>query len=629
MNHALERSERYGQPTSWIRCASPAFSRRILRHLCQGMAAGTVPRPQAASPPAWAWPGACLFHRKLPGSSGWMPPVRARSLQAAAPSMPAIEKKSAMVCDSFCILAFNHIQIDPNGDCRLCCRATDVVRDPATGISLNIKNISLDHIFHSSYYVKVREQMLSGQPVEACARCYADESLLGGSYRSFSNSKWQHDPAARASLQPSLEYIQVNPGNTCNLQCKSCNADYSSSIAANPVHAQWSPGMARASQAIPVIPASNLLSLSTQELIDLGSYLSAVYGFQQRAYTLYFPEPPGKRVDQIRARMTSGELITVDRGLLMQGSRQRLGHHLVQVLAVDVWAANVFGAQSFEVDYLDVAHSKLASAQAGSPVRAQSLLWRFSTDADWHAQDAVIFGDILRNASTLKELYFTGGEPMMSPLFPKVLRYLRETGFADSIKIQLNSNISLLTAEIVDLLLGFKDVQFSVSLDGTGEVYEYIRYPSKYANIQKRLELLRGVSMTITLVPILSCFNAANLPELAALADSYGFDLSIYPAQGPAFVDCSCMAPAAADRAIRRVEQWCDANPASQLQQQMQSALVHLREARGRHTPEMTRLMLSFCEDVDRQSGRQLADYIPDLDQDCRRYLQQSAVLAR
>jgi hypothetical protein len=61
----------------------------------------------------------------------------------------------------------------------------------------------------------------------------------------------------------------------------------------------------------------------------------------------------------------------------------------------------------------------------------------------------------------------------------------------------------------------------------------------------------------------------------------------------------------------------------------MQSALVHLREARGRHTPEMTRLMLSFCKDVDGQSGRRLADYIPDLYQACRSYLDQGVVLAR
>lgn len=386
--------------------------------------------------------------------------------------------------------------------------------------------------------------------------------------------------------------------------------------------------MANGHKAIPIIPASNCLTISTQELIDLGSYLAAVYNLFIREYTLYIPEPPGKRVHQIRALTLSGELKTVDPAFLLQAPRQRLGQHLVQVLALDVWEANVFGAQSFEVDYQDVTHSDMASSPAGSQTRSQSLLWRFSTDADWHAQDAVIFGDILTNAHTLRELYFTGGEPMMSPLFPKVLRYLRETGFADSIKIQLNSNISLLTAEIVKLLAGFKDVQFSVSLDGTDEVYEYIRYPSKYANIQKRLELLRGASMTITLVPILSCFNAANLPDIAALADSFGFGLSIYPAQGPAFVDCACMAPAAADQAIRLVEQWCHGNSASPLLQQMSTALVHLQEARSRHTPEMTRLMLSFCQDVDGQSGRRLADYIPDLYGASTRYLEHCAVLA-
>lgn len=129
--------------------------------------------------------------------------------------------------------------------------------------------------------------------------------------------------------------------------------------------------------------------------------------------------------------------------------------------------------------------------------------------------------------------------------------------------------------------------------------------------------------MSITLVPILSCFNASNLPEIASLADSFGFDLSIDPAQGPAFVDCSCMAPSAADRAIRVAEQWCVSNPRSTLLQQMQSALVHLREARSRHTPDMTKLMLSFCKDVDGQSGRRLADYSPERYQSCTRYLEE------
>jgi hypothetical protein len=42
----------------------------------------------------------------------------------------------------------------------------------------------------------------------------------------------------------------------------------------------------------------------------------------------------------------------------------------------------------------------------------------------------------------------------------------------------------------------------------------------------------------------------------------------------------------------------------------------------------MTKLMLSFCKDVDGQSGRKLADYIPDLHQACTRYLEQVSLVA-
>jgi MoaA/NifB/PqqE/SkfB family radical SAM enzyme len=527
----------------------------------------------------------------------------------------------AMSGDTFCILAFNHIQIDPNGDCRLCCRATDVVRDLSTGIALNVKNISLDHIFHSQYYDMVRQQMNDGKRVDACSRCYADESLTGSSYRTFSNSKWTRDMGSTPELEPVLQYIQINPGNTCNLQCKSCNADYSSSIEANPVHSQWSPGLASTSKSIGNIPSTNTLCITTQELIDMGSYMSSVFGLILKDYTLYFPEPPGKRIELIRVLTDSGESRLIDSSLIKSVTRQRLGQSLAHVLPLDVWSTNIYGAREFEVKYVNRVDTKSKSESRSLGARPLSLLWRFSTDADWHMQDAVIFGDILSNAATIKEVYFTGGEPMMSPLFPKVLRYLLEMGYANTIKIQLNSNISLLTKDIVELLLGFKEVQFSVSLDGTERIYEYIRYPSKYANIEDRLELLRGSQMSITLVPILTCFNAGNLPAIADLADDLNFDLSIYPAQGPTFVDCSCLPPAAIKQALLSVEQWCVANPESRLLPQMQSACIHLREAQARHSREMTLLMLRFCRDVDSRSGRYLAEYIPDLHQSCIKYL--------
>ena len=79
---------------------------------------------------------------------------------------------------------------------------------------------------------------------------------------------------------------------------------------------------------------------------------------------------------------------------------------------------------------------------------------------------------------------------------------------------------------------------------------------------------------------------------------------------------------------VRRRPCWLRAESRPVRIQQLQSARVHLREARARHTPEMTKLMLSFCKDVDGQSGRKLADYIPDLHQACTRYLEQVSLVA-
>jgi len=79
---------------------------------------------------------------------------------------------------------------------------------------------------------------------------------------------------------------------------------------------------------------------------------------------------------------------------------------------------------------------------------------------------------------TIKEIYWCGGEPLMWEIHWKAMQRIIELGFAKEVYVRYNTNLSrtsLKGIKLFDLLPQFQDWQVCSSLDGTGEVGEYIR----------------------------------------------------------------------------------------------------------------------------------------------------------
>ena len=86
----------------------------------------------------------------------------------------------------------------------------------------------------------------------------------------------------------------------------------------------------------------------------------------------------------------------------------------------------------------------------------------------------------------IEEIYWVGGEPLMWDIHWDIMSYLDKEYSAEekkNITIRYNSNLSRTVfkgQELGDLLFGFKNVNFCASIDGIGEVGEYIRTGLKY-----------------------------------------------------------------------------------------------------------------------------------------------------
>jgi MoaA/NifB/PqqE/SkfB family radical SAM enzyme len=85
---------------------------------------------------------------------------------------------------------------------------------------------------------------------------------------------------------------------------------------------------------------------------------------------------------------------------------------------------------------------------------------------------------------------FRGGEPFLSDNTWHVLEQLAQANnTACVINFTTNGSIAL-TAEQRNLLARFDTVGFNFSIDGVGAVFEYVRYPLQWTDLEQQHQIL-------------------------------------------------------------------------------------------------------------------------------------------
>jgi len=115
----------------------------------------------------------------------------------------------------------------------------------------------------------------------------------------------------------------------------------------------------------------------------------------------------------------------------------------------------------------------------------------------------------------LKEVYLTGGEPMMVKHLPSLLEYLDK-----DVIIRFNTNGTIYNDKLEKLLKKFKNVHISLSLDAIGKKIEYIRFGSTWNNINENIKKYKNFCQVINISPTISVLNAPYMDELMNWADS-------------------------------------------------------------------------------------------------------------
>ena len=144
---------------------------------------------------------------------------------------------SQFICD----FPWVHLSTFPQGNCTICCVAEHTGKlnghswnKKADGKTqtLTVANSSISEIINCDNYKSIRLDMLEGRIPPACTGCHKVEQAGGKSKRqSETNRNLNHAEltGADGSIVPDLRHIELRLGNHCNLKCRSCNADSSTS----------------------------------------------------------------------------------------------------------------------------------------------------------------------------------------------------------------------------------------------------------------------------------------------------------------------------------------------------------------------------------------------------------------
>jgi MoaA/NifB/PqqE/SkfB family radical SAM enzyme len=119
-----------------------------------------------------------------------------------------------------CLHASCGLEVDTVGRVRPCCLAKPFVDD--AGKEYNLSNNTLTEIWNSDTRKKLLQDLENGIENSTCEVCWSEE-------KHGRESKRQRENTRTLQIKETPQILDLKLGNTCNLKCRTCNPEISSS----------------------------------------------------------------------------------------------------------------------------------------------------------------------------------------------------------------------------------------------------------------------------------------------------------------------------------------------------------------------------------------------------------------
>ncbi|MCB0384340.1 MAG: twitch domain-containing radical SAM protein [Bdellovibrionales bacterium] len=230
---------------------------------------------------------------------------------------------------------------------------------------------------------------------------------------------------------------------------------------------------------------------------------------------------------------------------------------------------------------------------------------------------------ILSTSSTIRSLYLAGGEPFVTPSYQGLIDGLIQSRDSHHIKLTINTNGTVATANWLTRLAQFESVELYISLDSVGRALEYQRTGVNWQDIQVNLEkfLELGERVHIKIFPTLSIYNILEIADLLSWFGEFHhthcenvLSLQINILHTPKFLQATLLP----QEFVPEIEQQLE---------HLANTFSYFNQIEGKATLDKIRTVLSQCESrvpnqnlndlwdytqlMDKQYNQKLADYCP------------------
>jgi radical SAM protein with 4Fe4S-binding SPASM domain len=142
------------------------------------------------------------------------------------------------------------------------------------------------------------------------------------------------------------------------------------------------------------------------------------------------------------------------------------------------------------------------------------------------------------NLTNLKEVYLAGGEPLLIKENLELLEELYQVN--PDCLVRITTNASILNNKIYDKIRLFKNVKWEVSVEATGQQFEYIRYPGVWSVFETNLRQLVSEWDNVGITMNYFLLTADTIIETGLYLNSLDIDLNkiaVHTITDPKFLD--------------------------------------------------------------------------------------------
>ncbi len=130
----------------------------------------------------------------------------------------------------------------------------------------------------------------------------------------------------------------------------------------------------------------------------------------------------------------------------------------------------------------------------------------------------------------LEVLKVAGGEPFACKHFMEIINWCIENGYEKNLSLSMMTNGTKFSQSIINKMFKFKRVNIIISIDGTDNVYEYIRHGATWKTLCKNIDnilKLKKKSNTEVYLSVnctLQSYNLHNIVDLARVVNEWGIE---------------------------------------------------------------------------------------------------------